>query len=106
VASFAQAAVPPAVPGSSASRAGDFAGKCGVCLLWRRAPIQARRGRSPEAGGHPLEVIPKSWKVIQHVREKYSCLDCEKADSWATYVVLTAVYLRFARQMHHHLPTF
>ena len=25
-----------------------------------------------------LEVIPRSWKVIQHVREKFSCLDCEK----------------------------
>ena len=25
-----------------------------------------------------LEVIPKSWKVIQHVREKFTCRDCEK----------------------------
>ncbi|MGY4329359.1 transposase [Bradyrhizobium sp. LB7.2] len=25
-----------------------------------------------------LEVIPKSWKVIHHVREKFSCRDCEK----------------------------
>jgi transposase len=25
-----------------------------------------------------LEIIPKSWKVIQHVREKFSCRDCEK----------------------------
>jgi transposase len=25
-----------------------------------------------------LEVIPRQWKVIQHVREKYSCRDCEK----------------------------
>lgn len=25
-----------------------------------------------------LEVIPKSWKVIQQVREKFSCRDCEK----------------------------
>ena len=24
-----------------------------------------------------LEVIPRSWKVIQHVREKVSCRDCE-----------------------------
>jgi len=24
-----------------------------------------------------LEVIPRSWKVIQHVREKFSCRDCE-----------------------------
>lgn len=25
-----------------------------------------------------LEVIPKSWKVIQYVREKFSCRDCER----------------------------
>jgi len=25
-----------------------------------------------------LEVIPRSWKVIQTVREKFSCRDCEK----------------------------
>ena len=25
-----------------------------------------------------MEVIPKSWKVIQHVREKFTCRDCEK----------------------------
>jgi hypothetical protein len=25
-----------------------------------------------------LEVIPKSWKVIQRVREKFTCRDCEK----------------------------
>ena len=26
-----------------------------------------------------LEVIPRQWKVIQHVREKFTCRDCEKA---------------------------
>jgi len=25
-----------------------------------------------------LEVIPRQWKVIQHVREKMTCRDCEK----------------------------
>ena len=25
-----------------------------------------------------LEVVPRRWKVIQHVREKFSCRDCEK----------------------------
>lgn len=24
-----------------------------------------------------LEVVPRSWKVIQHVREKFTCRDCE-----------------------------
>ena len=25
-----------------------------------------------------LETIPRTWKVIQHVREKFSCRDCER----------------------------
>ena len=25
-----------------------------------------------------LEVIPRQWKVIQHIREKMTCRDCEK----------------------------
>jgi len=25
-----------------------------------------------------LETIPRRWKVIQHVREKFTCRDCEK----------------------------
>ncbi len=25
-----------------------------------------------------LEVVPRQWKVIQHVREKFACRDCEK----------------------------
>jgi len=24
-----------------------------------------------------LEVIPRQWKVVQHVREKFSCRSCE-----------------------------
>jgi transposase len=27
-----------------------------------------------------LEVIPRQWKVLQHVREKFSCRDCETID--------------------------
>jgi transposase len=27
-----------------------------------------------------LEVIPRQWKVIQHVREKFTCRDCETID--------------------------
>ena len=27
-----------------------------------------------------LEVIPRQWKVIRHVREKFSCRDCESID--------------------------
>ena len=25
-----------------------------------------------------IEVVPRTWKVIQHVREKFSCRDCER----------------------------
>ena len=25
-----------------------------------------------------LEVVPRTWKIIQHVREKFSCRDCER----------------------------
>lgn len=25
-----------------------------------------------------LEVVPRQWKVIEMVREKFSCRDCEK----------------------------
>lgn len=27
-----------------------------------------------------LEVVPRQWKVIQHVREKFTCRDCETID--------------------------
>jgi transposase len=38
----------------------------------------SRLARLGEDVTETLEVIPKSWKVIQHVREKFSCRDCEK----------------------------
>src|SRR6202047_4966300 len=38
----------------------------------------ARLSRLGEDITETLEVVPKSWKVIQHVREKFTCRDCEK----------------------------
>ena len=38
----------------------------------------ARLRRLGEDITETLEVIPRSWKVIQHVREKFTCRDCEK----------------------------
>src|SRR6201998_3071224 len=38
----------------------------------------ARRRKRGEDVTETLEVIPRQWKVIQHVREKFSCRDCEK----------------------------
>jgi transposase len=38
----------------------------------------ARLSKLGEDITETLEVVPKSWKVIQHVREKLTCRDCEK----------------------------
>lgn len=38
----------------------------------------ARLSKLGEDIPETLEVIPKSWKVVQHVREKFTCRDCEK----------------------------
>src|SRR6188472_2619047 len=38
----------------------------------------ARLSRLGEDVTETLEVIPRQWKVIQHVREKFTCRDCEK----------------------------
>ena len=37
-----------------------------------------RLSKVGEAVTETLEVIPRQWKVIQHVREKMACRDCEK----------------------------
>ena len=39
-----------------------------------------RLSKLGEAITETLEVIPRQWKVIQHVREKFSCRDCESID--------------------------
>lgn len=38
----------------------------------------ARLSKLGEDVTETLEVVPRSWKVIQTVREKFSCRDCEK----------------------------
>jgi transposase len=38
----------------------------------------ARLAKLGETITETLETIPRSWKVIQHVREKFTCRDCEK----------------------------
>ena len=38
----------------------------------------ARLAKLGEDVTETLEVIPRSWKVIQHVREKFTCRDCER----------------------------
>ena len=37
----------------------------------------ARLSKLGEDITETLEIIPRQWKVIQHVREKFSCRDCE-----------------------------
>ena len=49
----------------------------------------ARLSKLGEDVTETLEVIPRSWKVIQHVREKFSCRDCETiAQAPAPYHVI------------------
>ena len=38
----------------------------------------ARLSKLGEDVTETLEVIPRQWKVIQHVREKFTCRDCER----------------------------
>ncbi len=38
----------------------------------------ARLSRLGEDVTETLEVVPRQWKVIQHVREKFTCRDCER----------------------------
>ena len=38
----------------------------------------ARLAKLGETITETLETIPRTWKVIQHVREKFTCRDCEK----------------------------
>jgi len=37
-----------------------------------------RLSRLGEDVTETLEVVPRQWKVVQHVREKFSCRDCER----------------------------
>src|SRR5438270_5413705 len=43
-----------------------------------RRPIGRPAPRLAPPITETLEVIPRQWKVIQHVREKFTCRDCEK----------------------------
>ena len=70
----AQAPCPPAVPRASAARARDRAGTDQPA----RAAAARRLRKLGETVTETLEVIPRQWKVIQHVREKMTCRDCEK----------------------------
>src|SRR6195256_392795 len=45
-----------------------------VCLCCGSARLR----KLGEDISETLEVIPRQWKVIQHVREKFTCRDCEK----------------------------
>ncbi len=38
----------------------------------------SRLAKLSEDVSETLEVIPRQWKVIQHVREKFTCRDCER----------------------------
>ena len=50
-----------------------------VIVPGQRLPLLRRRATAQfgEDVTETLEVIPRPWKVIQHVREKFACRDCE-----------------------------
>jgi len=67
-----KAAFPQTIPRPFAARARRHRGARKLSLL--------RVGETVEAGEditETLEVIPRQWKVIQTVRERFSCRECE-----------------------------
>src|SRR5271166_7153369 len=50
----------------------------------------ARLRKLGETVTETLESIPRQWKVIQHVREKFTCRDCEKISQAAAPFHVTA----------------
>jgi hypothetical protein len=52
----------------------------------RRRP--ARIVKMGEDITETLEIIPRQWKVIQTVREKFTCRDCEKISQPAIHYAL------------------
>ena len=70
---YAQASRAQYVPRASSPRARGDRSADGLRVLRRQSPAQARRRRDPDAG-----MQPRQWKVIETVREKFTCRDCEK----------------------------
>ncbi len=62
----------PAAARASAARAHRLSGALGLPVLRRR-----RLRKLGEDVTETLELVPRQWKVIQHVREKFSCRACE-----------------------------
>ena len=69
----AQAAVAQAVPRAPAARARRRSPRPSSCPCCGSAKLS----KLGEDVTETLEVIPRQWKVIQTVREKFSCRDCE-----------------------------
>ena len=63
-----------AVPGASAARARGRRRRRPAA----RAAARAGSSKLGEDITETLEVIPRQWKVIQTVREKFTCRDCER----------------------------
>src|SRR5215472_4759637 len=68
---YPQAPGAPALPRASAASARGRAGA-------DEMPVLRLLRKLGEDITETLEVIPRQWKVIQHVREKFTCRDCEK----------------------------
>jgi transposase len=64
---------PQALPGASAARARRDCSADVVPVLRLHEAVEARRGRDRDPGGR----CRGQWKVIQTVRERFSCRQCE-----------------------------
>lgn len=73
VTSFERRRPPGSRSRAPAARAGDRATSLRLRRLWRHAALQARRRRHRDDRSDPAAL-----KVIAHVREKFSCRNCEK----------------------------
>ena len=62
---------------------------CRANVWWKPAPTSCaccgsdRLSKVGEDVTETLEVIPRRWKVIQTVREKFTCRDCERISAAA-----------------------
>ena len=82
----------PAAARASAARAHRLSGARGLPVLRRR-----RLRKLGEDVTETLELVPRQWKVIQHVREKFSCRACEAITPAAGAVASDRARARRAR---------
>jgi transposase len=73
-----------------------------ACLCWGGGRLR----KLGETVTETLESIPRQWKVIQHVREKFTCRDCEKiSQAPAPFHVIARGWAGNARRQTYRSPS-